>query len=166
MHTEQLFGEEIPGPSAMSEEELVRHHRRFDAREVEAVLEDVPTALMDGLIDAVRGYHAYHHETPGVEDMYGESVSDPNKGRLSAKGRLVENLAWVFDLYSEPPIVNFEWVCAEKEVDPEHLRAMLTRAFASEIRDLARAVFKLYPADAIRIQKRMRGYVDIDLTLH
>ncbi|TBR75404.1 MAG: hypothetical protein EPN64_13265 [Burkholderiaceae bacterium] len=163
MYTESLFETEGQAASLISDEQLAREHRPFDDREVEEVLEDMPQALMESFIDSVRGFNAQGAEKNEAAevDMYGETAGKDHKGRLSAKGRLMENLAWAFELYEDKPIVNFDWVCRVKECDPEHMKAMLSRAFVNEIKEFALAVYRQYPSVGRRIQRRMRGYVDI-----
>jgi hypothetical protein len=160
MQTE-IFGD-LPASSPITAKMKIQDGP-FEDREVEKILEDVPGVLMDGFIDAIRNYRHWRssdrRQQPNV-DLLGDTAIE------SAKARLFENIAWAFDLYESPSVADFEWVCAEKEADPEHMRAYLTRAFSGEIREFALAVHRVYPSIGRRIQQRMRGYLDIPLELH
>ena len=154
---------EMPAAPAQAFEKLDIPDRAIPEQEVDKLLEKMPRFLMDGLIDNIRSYRHWRSrpsKKTNPVDLYGHQRIEPEKKSLFV------NLAWVFDLYETPALADFNWVCQEHDADPEHLRAMLSRAFSQEIREIALAVHKLYPSAGYRIQSRLRGCVDIDLTLY
>lgn len=72
-----------------------------------------------------------------------------------------EDFLWIYDL-GMPATVSFDTACDATNSDAEHIRCMISREFADEIRTMYETIITRLPECSEEISRKLRRYVTLN----